>query len=74
MRWFSIDSAPKNGSDILVCEEGRPGVTMVSWKGGKKKGSWHTEDGIASYGEGIFTHWMPMPLAVGEKPNLRVVR
>ncbi len=68
--WRSIDSAPKDGTDILVCEAGRQGVEMVAWKGGEKRGGWHTEDGSTSYGDGIFTHWQPLPtpLEGGEQP------
>lgn len=73
MKWHPIDTAPRNGTSILVCNDWQPGVDMVSWKGGKKRGGWATEDGTAQYGEGIFTHWMPLPLAINEKPNLRLV-
>lgn len=59
--WQPIETAPKNGKSILVCEKGRPGVDMVSWQGGQKRGCWHTEDRLATYGHGFFTHWMPLP-------------
>ncbi|WP_165909515.1 DUF551 domain-containing protein [Shinella sp. JR1-6] len=62
-QWQPIETAPMDGTSILVAEAVRPGVDMVSWKGGKKHGAWHTEDGSASYVEGFFTHWQPLPAA-----------
>lgn len=60
-QWQPIETAPKDGTDILVADSGRQGVEMVSWKGGAKKGGWHTEDGRASYTTDFFTHWQPLP-------------
>lgn len=63
--WMPIATAPRNKTRILVCEEGREGVEMVSWKGGQKKGGWVTEDRLALYSFDMFTHWMPVPNALG---------
>ena len=62
-RWQPIETAPRDGTDILVADDGRQGVEMVSWKGGAKKGGWHTEDRVASYTADFFTHWQPLPAA-----------
>lgn len=72
MRWMPISTAPRNGDDILVCCENQTGSSCVKWEGGKKKGGWVIEN--CMYSADYFTHWMPMPLALGEKPSLRVVK
>jgi hypothetical protein len=67
VKWMPIETAPQDGRRILVCEQGRPGVDMVYWSGGPKRGLWYTEDGLAAYGPGFFSHWMPLPEPVTDK-------
>lgn len=54
--WRKIVTAPKDGSDILVLENGR--VFHVKWGGDVHK-TW-----ITMFGVGFVdypTHWMPVP-------------
>lgn len=53
MQWQPIETAPRDGSDILVSERGY--VTVARWRG-------------FAWGDGLFlagpvdpSHWMPMP-------------
>lgn len=58
--WRPIETAPKDGTSILLATAGKPGVDLLEWKGGKR-GGWTTECGSFQYGDGIFTHWQPLP-------------
>ena len=59
--WQPIETAPKDGTSILVCGGVLSCVDMVSWQGGKKRGGWHTEDGSCILHGGFFDYWMPLP-------------
>jgi len=61
--WQPIETAPKDGTEILLADERVSGgfMTVVSFE--VVEGNdwvWHTNDGI-SYHEKAFTHWMPLP-------------
>lgn len=58
--WRPIETAPKDGTSILLATAGKPGVDLLEWKGGKR-GGWTTECGSFQYGDGIYTHWQPLP-------------
>lgn len=61
--WQPIDTAPKDGSDILLSDSrvsgGFPTVASYEIVDGNDW-VWHTNDGI-SYHEEAFTHWMRLP-------------
>lgn len=61
-KWRPIETAPKDGTRILAIDMPTHGIEMISWNGGKKRGAWHSEDGIASYADNMFSHWMPLPV------------
>lgn len=57
-QWQPIDSAPKDGTKILVCHEDKHGnkeVLAAHWG----SGCWQT--GFAFEGIRYTTHWMPLP-------------
>jgi hypothetical protein len=69
--WRTMDSAPKDGTPILVCDDRLAGGfhQVVSWEPDPRAPgySWATSDGIGFH-ESAFTHWMPPP----EPPPLEV--
>lgn len=69
-QWWPIETAPKDGRDLLLWESGSSVPVVASWRDGRRAG-WHatTEhyntDGDACvidtlWQDGI-THWMPIP-------------
>lgn len=74
MKWQSIETAPKDGTAILVCQatdaDGKPiienfglFVQCVSWWGGKDDGEWVVYCSMPDDPQCFFipTHWMPIP-------------
>jgi hypothetical protein len=59
--WQAIETAPKDGTDILVCMFGTA-MVVVSFDGDVSEPShpWLTLDG-PSYHLEAPTHWMPLP-------------
>ena len=67
--WGTIDTAPQDGTKILVCclrslkeKDQLPAhdpIMLVHWTGEH----WQFDDLYAPviYGEGVFTHWYPVP-------------
>ena len=53
--WQPIETAPKDGTDILLVygEE----ITVARWS----FSFWNTDDQDRGYDEEKFTHWMPLP-------------
>lgn len=75
--WLPIESAPKDGRDILVYFK-TAGIRQVSWcdSDGDPKGEyaiWHVDDNkhgpypLRGYCSGDETHWMPLPAAPAVK-------
>lgn len=63
--WQAIETAPKDGTDILVFTRIEPeGVEVqqvAHWDGGDdEQYPWQVSDGSA-YNRDMFTHWMPLP-------------
>lgn len=67
MQWQSIESAPKDGSDILLFETGR--VSIGHWWSQQTIQHGKTTSNIEQWWDGRFlvhiepspTHWMPLP-------------
>lgn len=62
-QWQPIETAPKDGTDILIadCRVGGGFMNVVSYEvNDRAPWVWHTADGI-SYHEDAFTHWMSLP-------------
>lgn len=63
--WLTIDTAPKDGTAILACAEGREYVpTTAYWAAyhpnATGKQCWRTSKICGNKIEGL-THWMPLP-------------
>ena len=58
-QWRPIETAPKNGDDILVAMWGNTAL-VVSWDNENPEYPWITLDG-PSYAKEAPTHWMPIP-------------
>jgi hypothetical protein len=71
--WQPIATAPKDGTNILVCREmeDRSVGEAFFWEG-----AWRTWDGEnhtrTSWIEGYLTHWRPMPGAFPAPTNRRI--
>ena len=63
MVWRPIDTAPKDGDDILVWGEWL-GNHVVGFDESNPDFPWATLDG-PSYKQDAFTHWMPLPAPPG---------
>ncbi len=72
--WQPIETAPKDGSTVLLWESGSSAPFVGAWRDGRRPG-WHCDtehyntDGNACvisnlWQEGV-THWMPLPAAPG---------
>jgi hypothetical protein len=61
MEWKTADSAPKDGTDILVCLFGNT-FAVVFWddEGTSPTHHWQTADGI-TYHDDAPRLWMPIP-------------
>jgi hypothetical protein len=55
LKWQSIDTAPRDGTEVLLTNP-RPGAVCVGFWNGK---SWDDGDFYDDLGD--FTHWMPLP-------------
>lgn len=76
--WKDIATAPKDGTDILVCE-GSVRMTVVSWIDGSKflypepewVAGWYLDDGknepIWCRNHLHLTDWMPLPPPPGDQ-------
>lgn len=61
--WQPIETAPKNGDDIVLFDANSGGAIVASWEEDCPNAwAWMTLDG-PNYHEGAFTHWMPLPPA-----------
>lgn len=59
--WKPMETAPRDGSDILAYSPFGHGHLVVAFDDKAKPGwPWHTADG-PSYALTTFTHWMPLP-------------
>lgn len=65
MDWQPIETAPRNGSKILVAWKGNPRVSVVWWNSPAypsfTTGAHDTYDIPDQYGSDWFTHWMLLP-------------
>ena len=67
MKWQPIETAPKDGTSILVCiARLLDSHKVVFWNEeavADEHGlfSWEIEDTDTAYHENAFTHWMPLP-------------
>lgn len=62
MTWQPIETAPKNGTSILLGATDLKTITLACWLDAYKK--WATiseQDCPDSYQFDFFTHWMPLP-------------
>lgn len=64
--WQTIDRAPKDGRDVLLCREGEQGVYIGRWWDYRGAGHWHTYDTSPPHWEP--DHWCPLPDAKGAPP------
>jgi hypothetical protein len=66
MEWRTIESAPKDGSNVLLLTDDRDGMLVViqgRWDGGAWEPvtlSWHG-CGCCGSGPVLPAHWMPLP-------------
>lgn len=63
LRWRPIETAPKDGDDILVLwRDDGAGCLVVSWDDEPDLAThhWATLDGL-HYHDNAFSHWMPLP-------------
>jgi len=60
--WKPIDTAPTDGTYILVCDSAVGGghMTVVSYTEEDYPDVWETAE-FCVYHETAFTHWMPLP-------------
>lgn len=58
--WQPIETAPKDGTEILACTRGTKWPPQIVWweaYGGRGRGQWfYSPDGYSWP-----THWMPLP-------------
>jgi hypothetical protein len=55
--WLPIETAPRDGTKILVCRAGAPWVEIAKFR--PKPRDWKTGGGWC-----VPTHWMPLPTPV----------
>lgn len=62
MEWRLIDTAPKDGAEILVCDYRVAGGfrNVVRYTEEDYPSVWETQE-FAVYHQDAFTHWMPLP-------------
>jgi hypothetical protein len=60
--WQPIETAPKDGSDILAWWNGH---AVISWNA--RQQSWESDDGMVA-AKTHPTHWMPLPEPPGYTP------
>jgi len=60
--WQPIETAPKDGTGILVCDAAIAGGSMnvVSYTNEDWPQVWETQE-FSVYHVDAFTHWMPLP-------------
>lgn len=63
--WQPIETAPRDGSDILVTDSRIQGgfMNVVSYTDEDAPNVWETQE-FTVYHEDAFTHWMKLPEAV----------
>lgn len=61
MEWQPIETAPKDGTRLLLCEADQPGEPCVGWW---IAGQWRDMGDIGCDGQDDYqpTHWMPLPM------------
>ncbi len=57
MTWQTIDTAPKDGTYVLVYRPNWAEAILVGYSGPNYPGEWQTAEGIPIRP----THWMPLP-------------
>ena len=68
--WRTIDSAPKDGTAIILYgAKGRYKVLVAKWDANWK--AWQSEPGKWT---AYPTHWMPLPAPPGSDPGIPVYR
>jgi hypothetical protein len=62
MEWQDISTAPKDGTEILVCNVDvlRGHMNVVSYTEEDYPQVWETQE-FCAYHKDAFTHWMPLP-------------
>ena len=74
--WQPIETAPKDGTEILVCEVTRttPFMQVVQWQTytAREGGDWFILCGLAADPDLYFTptHWMPLPTPPGPQETV----
>jgi hypothetical protein len=65
--WQKIETAPKDGTAILVTD----GLicTVVFWDDESDIYSWQLSDSEVHYNKDAFTHWMPLPHPPSQEPS-----
>lgn len=71
MTWQPIETAPKDGTEVLACAKGYKEISIVAWVGGSRPYWQGRCDGQASieregdlytdYHKPFVTHWMHLP-------------
>lgn len=65
--WIGIETAPKDGTWIIICKAGRDEVLIAFWH--RLMGAWWGQGGSDGQWEKWekATHWMPIPAIPGVK-------
>lgn len=59
MEWQPIETAPKDGTPVILLREGK---SVVAYWGGQYGSRWCMDEWIAAYGlDQHPTHWLPLP-------------
>ena len=61
--WQPIETAPRDGSDVLLFRDRHPPV-VAGWFDNREEAGWATYDNPEEWlheGRNPFTHWMPLP-------------
>lgn len=63
MEWQDIETAPRDGTEILICHAESGTMLVAGWdKRERDDWPWCTADG-PSYHRSFASHWMPLPEA-----------
>lgn len=68
--WQPIETAPKDGTEILICDARTATILVAAWNGDDPNTPTHKWECLdVAYHEDLPTHWMPLPAA--PQPELR---
>lgn len=64
--WQPIETAPKDGTEIIACQSGTPEVGLILWDA--DEACWLEPADEWSGPNWLPTHWMPLPPSPKEQP------